>query len=180
MKYLISTIAILLGPLSGCMEVDVRDRTYAEVVCFGVLTRDHHKFLCTNDDGRAQQIDRSKSFPHTVTVNRRTGTVAFDGQIVGECRVADFDAWECIERVPARGGFLNNLDIIKYRSGIRGIGYLEEWCNVESGAPAVRNRENCLGQRYYGMPAEDYISRVWVFMWDQFCSSKPPQFCSWF
>jgi hypothetical protein len=105
MKHFISTIAIVLalGPLSGCDDGDIRKRTYAEVPCFGILGTNNNKYECVSD-GSVEQIDRSKlTHLRTVTVNRRTGTVAFDGSIVGQCQVADFDAWECVERVPIRG-----------------------------------------------------------------------------
>jgi hypothetical protein len=182
MKRLISTIAVLLalGPLSGCGNGDIRERTYAEITCFGFLGKDNDKYECASEGG-VKQIDRSKltsATLHTVTVNRRTGTVAFDGKVVGECRVADFDAWECVERVPTRGGFLGNTDIILYRSGRRDGGYIEDRCNVRPDAPAARTPENCKGnQRYYGVPISG-ITRLRAFLWDQFCS-QPKNFCRW-
>jgi hypothetical protein len=180
MQHFTSTIAILLalGPLSGCGDGDIRERTYAEVACFGTLGRHNNKYECVGD-GSVEQLDRSKTTDlRKVTVNRRTGAVAFDGRMVGECRVADFDAWECVERVPIRGA-LGRYDSIQYRSGLSGGGYLEQWCSVSPDAPAARNPKNCKGaQRYYGIPVSE--SRLRAFLWDQFCSTEPSKFCSWF
>jgi hypothetical protein len=160
MRYLSSIIAIVIaiGLLSGC-DGDIRERTYAEFACFGTLEKSGDNYRCEYA-GTVENIDPSKlTNPHKVrvTVNRRTGSVAFDGSLVGDCRVADFDAWECIERVPIRGS-LGRYDSVHYRSA-RTDGYLEEWCSVPPDAPAARTPENCKGQRYYGVPLSG-ISRT--------------------
>jgi hypothetical protein len=162
-------IVLALGSLGGC-DGDIRERTYDEVSCSGILKNDNDKYECVRV-GTVQQIDRSKLTRHTVTVNRRNGNVAFDGSLVGECRVADFDVWECVERSPAR-----DYDSIVYRSGRGGGGYAEQWCRVSPDAPAAH--VNC-DQQYYGIPTMSDITRLRTFLRDQFCSRKSGEFCSW-
>jgi hypothetical protein len=134
----------------------VRKRTYAEVPCAGRLSKiNNNKYECSTDAGTYEIDLTKKTYFRTVTVNRRTGVVAFDNEMVGECRVADFDTWECTERVPSRGG-PKEYDSIQHRSGLSGGGYLEEWCSVKPDAPAVRSLENCYNQRYYGIPVSPW------------------------
>jgi hypothetical protein len=122
-----------LGLLSGCGDNDVREHTFAEVACSGFLGTDNGEYKCTSDNGSVKEVDVGKLPTRTVKVNRRTGTVAFDGEVVGECRVADFDSWECVEKT------------IQYRSSLRNGGYLEEWCSVSPDAPPVPTPDNCKG-----------------------------------
>jgi hypothetical protein len=180
MKQLISTITILIafGTLGGCgddSDRDIRVRKYIEVGCWGFLENvKDGKYKCVRlDNDEDEQVDLNKpSNEHrTVTVNRRTGTVAFDGRLVGECRVADFDAWECVERVPIRGA-LGRYDSIHYRTGRKNGGYIEEWCSATPDAPAVRSVENCKGpQRYYGIPVSGFSLKALL------CSTSSYTFC---
>src|SRR6185437_12523899 len=104
MKNLLLMLSILLASatLGGCDDHDVRTRTYLEVACPGLLVEEKGKYSCVRTSADTLPIDISAlTYRRTVTVNRRTGSVAFDGQIVGECHVADFDAWECVERTAA-------------------------------------------------------------------------------
>jgi hypothetical protein len=168
-------VALALGPLSGCDNGDVRERTYYEVGCPGTLVKHDDKYECASERGVTPLYPEKSNVIRKVMVNRRTGTVAFDGSIVGECRVADFDAWECAERVPTTGSL---GDIIQYRNGLRDGGYLEQWCNVSHGAPAVRSAESCKGdQRYYGIPVSD-IYQIRIYLREQLCST-PHDFCKW-
>jgi hypothetical protein len=166
-----------LVALGGCDSGDVRERTYHEVGCSGTLVEHDDKYECGSERD-VTPIDPNKSnYIRTVIVNRRTGTVAFDGRIVGECHVADFNAWECVERVPARPG--RSYDIIQYRSGISGGGYREEWCDVPPNAPAMRTAESYKGdQWYYGIPVSDFY-RLRLLLRNQFCSTEPSKFCFW-
>ena len=77
--------------LVSCNDADIRERKFTEVTCFGLLEKENGKYKCLSD-GSVEPIDISKSEKtRVVTINRRTGSVAFDKQIVGDCKVADFD-----------------------------------------------------------------------------------------
>jgi hypothetical protein len=182
-KQLVFAIAVL-GTLTACDDGDVREHTYLELTCSGILENDHGKYKCfrgTNSE-EVEQVDIGTLTSHrTVTVNRRTGSVAFDGRLVGKCSVADFDAWECVERSePHQPTGLVDYDSLWFRSGRNGGGYLEEWCAVKPGAPAVHNSESCKSQqRYYGVPITDVPTRLRFFLQDQFCWTNSPAFCKY-
>jgi hypothetical protein len=155
--------------VSDYSDGDIRKRTYAEVACFGELSKNNDRYECKDglrmpsfeidfakcdvsnlrEDEKDYHLScpfgRGTAYFHTVTVNRRTGTVAFDNRIWGECRVADFDAWECTKRDPGR-----DFDIIRFRSSRKDVGYLEEYCSAAHDAPVVRSSKNC--ERYWGIP----------------------------
>ena len=178
MKKFVSAIGTLIAlcTLTACNDADIRERRFVEVACFGFLEKDNDKYKCASDSG-TEEVDPFKiEKSRTVTINRRTSSVAFDKQIVGDCRVVDFDSWECVERVPVRGA-LGHYDSIQYRRSL-GDGYLEEWCAVQPDAPAARTQQNCKGdQRYYGISVSD-VSRFRDYLRNQFCST-PHKFCSW-
>jgi hypothetical protein len=46
----------------------------------------------------------------------------------------------------------HDWDVIRFRSSRSDGGYLEEWCSVQPGAPAVSSFKNCQNQWYWGIP----------------------------
>ena len=181
MKQLALMLAVFaFGSLSSCNEGDIRERTYAEVSCFGFLEEDGDQYKCARDYGDKQigRDELTKATTHTVKVNRRSGTVAFDGGVAGECRVVDFDSWECVERLPR--GRLLLFDVMRYRYSRSAGGYVEDWCNANPNGQTAHTFENCQ-QRYFGLPVSE-TTRLRAYFWDQYCSqtaTKPVGLCAW-
>jgi hypothetical protein len=180
MKNLLLMLSILLASatLGGCDDHDVRTRTYLEVACPGLLVEEKGKYSCVRTSTDTVPIDISTlTYRRTVTVNRRTGSVAFNGQLIGECHVADFDAWECVDRTERSPKA--TYDIVWYRWGRSEGGYIEDWCDVKPGAPAAHATENCDGQRYYGISIGEFAN-LRLSLRDEFCSTNAYAFCKLF
>jgi hypothetical protein len=156
-----ATVLLTFGVLGGCDDSGVRSRTYyVEVGCTGqFFTKESDGYKC-NDEW----VDLKKTtnyVPHTFVVNRRTGNVALDGQLLSESRVVDFDNWEGVVRI--NGG---DFDIIDRYSSRPDGGYVEKICSASKpGAP----EDYCQNLRYFGIPDS---SDIQGFLRYKFCPTK--------
>jgi hypothetical protein len=142
------TITVLASLLVGCdIDRDIRERTYeTEIACDGFLERDTSgAYRC--DDRLVDLKKHSNYVPHTVKVNRRTGNVAFDGIPLDDCRVVDFDEWECV----LKKFVIGKSRIVNPYRGHQYGGYVQSICAVDINTSELE----CENKRYYGLYLND-------------------------
>jgi hypothetical protein len=170
MKQLIPAL-LALGMLGGCDDNrDVRERTYTtEVGCSGWFERDNDgTYKC--DEEKVDLKKTTNYLAHKFVVNRRTGQVALDGHPLSECRVVDFDAWDCIDRIR-----MGSYDIIHRYRGRNDGGYVQLICSASKpNAP----EDYCQDLKYFGMPGNNDFGPM-SFLRNQFCPIKSSySFCN--
>jgi len=166
LKPLISTITVLLalGMLGGCDDNrDIRERTYAtEVGCSGLFFQKENDGTYKCDDQNVDLKKNTNYVAHTFVVNRRTGQVALDGNPLSECRVVDFDTWDCITRLN-----MGNYDIIHRYRGRSDGGYVQLICSAsKSNAP----EDYCQDLKYFGIPSSSGFG-IRSFLRNHFCTT---------
>jgi hypothetical protein len=146
-------LATFSSLLIGCdvdrdRDRDIRERIYeTEIACDGFLQKDNRgAYRC--DDKLVDLKKRSNYSPHTIKVNRRTGSVAFDGRPLDDCRVVDFDEWECVLNL----GVVGKSRIVNPHRGHRYGGYVQLICSVDINT----SEQECERGRYYGLYLSEY------------------------
>jgi hypothetical protein len=143
-------VAVLASLLVGCdvdRDRDIRERTYeTEIACDGFLQKDNRgAYKC--DDKLVDLKKNSNYTNHTVKVNRRAGSVAFDGRPLDDCRVVDFDEWECVLKL----GVVGKSRIVNPYRGHQYGGYVQSICSVDINT----SEEECEKRRYFGLYLSD-------------------------
>jgi hypothetical protein len=141
---------VLVNVLVGCdieRDRDIRERIYqTEIACDGFLQKDNTgAYRC--DDKLVDLKKNSNYVNHTVKANRRTGSVAFDGRPLDDCRVVDFDEWECVLKL----GVVGKSRIINPYRGQQYGGYVQSICSVDLNT----SEQECEARRYYGLYLRD-------------------------
>jgi hypothetical protein len=161
-KRLISTNTVILAlvMLGGCdVDRDIRERTYeTEIACDGFLQKDTSgAYRC--DEKLVDLRKLSSRIPHTIKVNRRTGNVALDGRPLEDCRVVDFDEWECVLKL----GVIGKSRIVNPYRGHQYGGYVQSICAVDINT----SERECENKRYYGLYPND--NSIFGSLVDLFC-----------
>jgi hypothetical protein len=141
---------VLASWLVGCdadRDRDIRERIYVtEIACDGFLQKDNRgAYRC--EDELVDLKKHSNYGPHTVKVNRRTGSVAFDGRPLDDRRVVDFDEWECVLKL----GVVGESRIVNPYRGHQYGGYVQSICSVDINT----SEQECEKRRYFGLYLSD-------------------------